>query len=251
MANKTIAEIGSGTTIASGDLVEIERPGSPNVSEHAPLGDAAGKDVGTVAGTVAAGDDSRFGTVPDAYVTNAKLANMAQATIKGRAAGAGTGAPGDLSASDVKTIIGDASTSASGLVELATAAEYRTGTDAGRALNTKEVWDGAQLAALTDGANIAVDLSTGFNFGGSSNAVLALGGNRNLSAPSNTKTGQSGILWFGASSSTRTLTLNAAWLLMAGVEVGPYSITTSQILGVAYVVRASAIYVTAILRRAA
>lgn len=39
-------------------------------------------------------------------VTNAMLANMAEATIKGRAAGAGTGAPQDLTAAQARTAIG-------------------------------------------------------------------------------------------------------------------------------------------------
>ncbi|MEJ0012777.1 MAG: hypothetical protein WDM94_09165 [Bauldia sp.] len=141
-----------------------------------------------------------------------------------------------------------ATTSASGVSEFATAAEYRTGTDTGRSLVVSEVWTAALAATLTDGANIAVDLSTGFNFGGSTTTPLNLGGNRTLSAPSNAKGGQSGILWFGASSSTRTLTLNAAWVVLDGVEVGPYSITTAQKLGLAYVVLGTTIYVTAILR---
>jgi hypothetical protein len=141
-----------------------------------------------------------------------------------------------------------ATTSAQGISEFATAAEYRTGTDTGRSLVVSEVWAAALAATLTDGANIAVDLSAGINFGGSTTAKLSLGGNRSLSAPSNAKGGQSGVLWFGASSSTRTLTLNAAWVLLDGVEVGPYSITTSQTLGVAYVVLGTTIYVTAILR---
>jgi hypothetical protein len=38
-------------------------------------------------------------------VTNAKLANMTQTTIKGRASGAGTGDPTDLSAAQVRTIL--------------------------------------------------------------------------------------------------------------------------------------------------
>jgi hypothetical protein len=42
----------------------------------------------------------------DDNVTNAKLANMAQATIKGRASGAGTGDPTDLSAAQVRTLTG-------------------------------------------------------------------------------------------------------------------------------------------------
>ncbi len=44
-------------------------------------------------------------TITANAVTNAKLAQMAQATIKGRAAAAGTGDPADLSASQVKTAL--------------------------------------------------------------------------------------------------------------------------------------------------
>lgn len=158
-----------------------------------------------------------------------------------------TGVTGVLPAGNLPS----ASTTASGISEIATAAEYRAKTDTARTLGVAEVWASAQLATLTDGASIAVDFANGFNFGGASNAPLALGGNRTLSAPTNLSTGQSGVLWFGASGATRTLTFNAAWLLMDGVEVGPYSITTSQILGVAYVTRASDVYVVNILRRAA
>lgn len=42
----------------------------------------------------------------DDAVTNAKLANMAQGTVKGRAAGAGTGDPVDLSVAQLKTLLG-------------------------------------------------------------------------------------------------------------------------------------------------
>lgn len=44
------------------------------------------------------------GTIPDEAVTNAKLAHMAQATVKGRASGAGTGDATDLSASQLRAI---------------------------------------------------------------------------------------------------------------------------------------------------
>jgi hypothetical protein len=45
-------------------------------------------------------------------ITNALLANMAQSTVKGRASGAGTGDPTDLTAAQLRTIIGfSASTS--------------------------------------------------------------------------------------------------------------------------------------------
>jgi hypothetical protein len=62
---------------------------------------------GTTAGTYAAGDDPRLSderTPQDNSVTNLKLANMAQSTIKGRAT-ASTGDPEDLSASDVRTLL--------------------------------------------------------------------------------------------------------------------------------------------------
>lgn len=50
-------------------------------------------------------DAAVLGQIPDATLVNAKMANMAEATLKGRASGAGTGAPADLSASQARTII--------------------------------------------------------------------------------------------------------------------------------------------------
>jgi hypothetical protein len=59
------------------------------------------------------------GTVADDAITNAKLANMAQATIKGRAAAAGTGDPVDLTAAQVKAILALTSTDISDFNEAA------------------------------------------------------------------------------------------------------------------------------------
>jgi hypothetical protein len=55
--------------------------------------------------------DGTFGSagaaaIANDSVTNAKLANMAQSTIKGRAAGAGTGDPTDLTPAQVRTVLG-------------------------------------------------------------------------------------------------------------------------------------------------
>lgn len=234
------------------------------------LGNAASRNVGTAAGTVAAGDDSRIsGAIPSSVLTTqgdilVRGASVPMRLAKGSQyqvlqAGATDPLYGALNLGQAAAVTGvlpaanhpDATTAAKGISEFATAAEYRTGTDTVRALVVDQVWAAAGLAVLTDGANIAVDFAAGFNFGGASNAVLGLNGNQSLSAPTNLKTGQAGILWFGAVTSTRVLTLNAAWLLCDGVETGPYSITIAQELGIAYVIRASRSYVTAIIRRAA
>jgi len=76
-------------------------------------GDPADISVTATSGAVLreSGSALGFGTVAtaglaDDAVTNAKLANMTEATIKGRAAGAGTGDPTDLTAAQVRAIIG-------------------------------------------------------------------------------------------------------------------------------------------------
>lgn len=144
-----------------------------------------------------------------------------------------------------------ATTGYAGVSEYATAAEYRAGTASDRSLVVSETWASAQLAVLTDASTIAVDLSAGFNFGGAANAPLALGGSRELGAPSNVKSGQSGTFWFSASGSTRQLTPNSAWLRFDGVPSGAWSITTSQILMVSYVTRGTTPYITSVLWRTA
>ncbi|WP_439602806.1 pyocin knob domain-containing protein [Devosia sp.] len=73
------------------------------------LGNVASRNIGTTAGTAAAGDDTRFETVPNDYVSNAKLANMANATVKGRNT-AGTGDPEDVTMSQLKALLALAAT---------------------------------------------------------------------------------------------------------------------------------------------
>lgn len=258
--NPTVA-LDSSTLTSLGKADTAVQPGS--------LGDAAGKNTGTTAGTVAAGDDSRItGAIQSSLLTTRGDLIYRNATVPARLAkgtqyqvlqaGADDPVYGAVNLAQAAAVTGvlpaanlpDASTTAEGIVELATAAEYRAGSDTTRALNSAEAWDAADLAVLTDGATIAVDFAAGFNFGGASNAPLALGGNRALGAPSSVNKNQSGVLWFAATGSTRTLTLNAAWELATGVAAGPYSITTTEELGIAYLVRGSDITVTAILRKA-
>lgn len=56
-------------------------------------------------GDVTAPANNNVTTIVNDAVTNAKLANMEQALIKGRASGAGTGDPQDLTAAQVRTIL--------------------------------------------------------------------------------------------------------------------------------------------------
>ena len=58
--------------------------------------------------TAAAGSNST--AIANDAVSNAKLANMEAATIKGRAAGGGTGDPQDLTASEARTALGSGAT---------------------------------------------------------------------------------------------------------------------------------------------
>jgi hypothetical protein len=137
-----------------------------------------------------------------------------------------------------------ATQAATGVVELATAAELRTGTDTGRVPAIDQIWAAADFVALSDGANIAVDFATGINFS------VALGGNRTLSNPTNAKVGQTGTIKVTASGSTRTLAIGGNYKPAAGVESFPISITTSEVALLSYFVESSsAIWITAVLRR--
>jgi hypothetical protein len=66
-----------------------------------------------------------------------------------------------------------------------TTAQWRDNT-ADKLLSTDQVWDSMAEVTLTDSANIALNMSTGFDF------VVTLGGNRTLDNPTNTKVGQRG-----------------------------------------------------------
>lgn len=125
---------------------------------------------------------------------------------------------------------------------IASTAEYLSNT-ASRLVNVASLWAAAAPVTLTDAATITANFNTFID------SECALAGDRTLGAPSNMKNGQKGVMHFTATTSTRILTLNAAYLLYSGVETGPYSVTTSQLLSIAYLVRGGSVYVTAVLRR--
>jgi hypothetical protein len=79
-----------------------------------------------------------------------------------------------------------ASTTVKGVVELATAAEYRANTAGALGLTPAEVWAAMAEVTLTDGVTITPDFSTGFDF------TVTLAGNRTLANGTNLKVGQKG-----------------------------------------------------------
>jgi hypothetical protein len=126
---------------------------------------------------------------------------------------------------------------------IATAAEYLANT-ANKLASVNALWAAAVPVTIADTTIIStVSLATFID------SETSLTANRTIAAPTNVKNGQKGVMWFTSSGATRTLTLNAAYLLMTGVEVGPYSITTAQLLGLAYVCRGGNVYITSVLRR--
>jgi hypothetical protein len=91
-----------------------------------------------------------------------------------------------------------------------TTAEYLANTSA-RALSTDKVNAAGALFGLTDGANIAWDMASGFN------ASVTLGGNRTLSNPTNTIVGRTGaIVVTQDGTGTRTLAYGTNWEAAGG-----------------------------------
>lgn len=82
------------------------------------------------------------------------MANMAQATLKGRAAGAGTGAPIDLSPTQAKTLLAISSSDVSGLGTLATQSGTFSGTHSGASSGTNTGDQTITLTGDTTGSGI-------------------------------------------------------------------------------------------------
>ena len=121
--------------------------------------------------------------------------------------------------------------------------EFRAAT-ASKLLTAAGVWSDADFASLTDAASITLDMSLMATL-----ASVALAGNRTLSNPSNTKNGQFFAIKVTASTSTRTLTLGANYVVAAGVEAFPISIlTTETVYVIGFIESASVARITAVVR---
>lgn len=111
------------------------------------------------------------GTPADGSITNAKLADMAEGTIKGRAAGAGTGAPTDRTLAQVKTDLALVKADVGlGNVDNTSDANKPVSTAQQAALDAKE---GLVSIARATGAAVAVNSTSVVNMASVTNTVAA------------------------------------------------------------------------------
>lgn len=228
MADKEITDITSGGAATSGDLVHAVRGAN---SRSVTLGDAAGLNVGTGVSTVAAGDDSRFGTVPDKYVTDAKLRDSAALSVIGRA-GNSSGVPADIAAASDHQVLRRsgtslgfgainlaesaavtgilsaanlpaASTSAEGVVEKATDEEVYSASP-NKYLAADHIETASAFVELTDSGSPSFDWDAGVN------REWVLTANRTMPNPTNVQAGTyRTVLIKGNNSTGRTMSFGS------------------------------------------
>lgn len=229
--------------------------------------DASGTITGTLAGTANNADNfggqlpayylnasnMATGTVPDARlpkanstangilivldsVTNTSITVAAAANSVKRAYDTAVSLSG-AAYSNAITFAANATNLGNGTVEnarlnIATSGQFRANTT-GKILTTDIVWAEANIVSLVDGANVAVDMSGGFNF------TVTLAGNRNIDNPSNAKPGQSGILIIKQDGTgSRTATWSSNWKFPGGTDP-TLSTTASATDVVSYFVESS------------
>lgn len=117
----------------------------------------------------------------------------------------------------------------------ATAAQIRANTVGAGLMRPSAYWAALAEVALTDGATITPDFSTGINFG------VTLGGNRTLANPTNTTTrfGQRGVIYITQDGTgSRTLSYGTSWEFEGGTAP-VLSTTAGRVDMLEYVVRSS------------
>lgn len=182
-----------------------------------------------IGATVAAQNDSRFGTVPDGYVTPAKMDNGAALSVLGRSANS-AGVRADITADTNNRILSRVS-NALGFNQLnyfmiesgaiATANDMMGGV-AAKLLTAETLKDEIQFSPLIDAGTLSWNFATG------NNRSVTLGGNRTLGNLTNGMQGAGFCVKVFASGSTRTLALGNQYVVGQGVESFPISVTTSE-----------------------
>ena len=251
--------VGSGLSLSAGTLTATGT-GTGDVTGPASSTDGGLVRFNGTTGKVIKADSTGIVTaeIAASAVTYAKIQNVsATSRLLGRVtAGAGVveelavGSTLTFASSQLRTVAmtGDvtasansfATTIAAGVVTyakmataaIATAAEYRAAT-ASKILAADIAWSAADLVSLTDGVTVAVDMSAGINF------TVTLGGNRTLGAPTNTKTGQSGVIYVVQDGTgSRTLAYNSVYKF-AGGTAPTLSTAASTVDRLTYFVRSS------------
>lgn len=112
-------------------------------------------------------------------------------------------------------------------------ANYLSASTTRQLLDTNNVWSAAALVSLTDAATVAVDMSTFIN------ATVTLGGNRTLGNPTNTKDGQSGIIYVVQDGTgSRTLAYSSNYKFASG-SAPVLTTTAGAVDRLSYFVRSS------------
>jgi len=200
------------TTVVVGGVVQLKQDytltGATITLGAAP---GLGVDVEVWSGTTAS-----IGVPSDGTVSNAKMADMAQATIKGRASGAGTGAPVDLTATQATAIInafvGD---SGAGGTKGAVPAPAAGDAAAGKFLKS----DGTWAAPTTISGPTSWTPALSFTVPGNLSVTYS------TQAGTYVKIGRLVIAWFTVSTSAFTHTTATGVLRITGL---PFAISTSQ-----------------------
>lgn len=93
------------TTAATGDPEDLTLVNSTSNTWNTATGGSISVERAALTGDVTASANSNATTIANDAVTNAKAANMAQSTMKGRSEGSGTGDPEDLTTTQIEAIL--------------------------------------------------------------------------------------------------------------------------------------------------
>jgi len=189
----------AGTAVAFGAIDLSQSAAATGVIQAASFPAMTG-DVTSVAGALAT-------TIAADAVTNSKLANVATSTIKGRAT-ASTGDPEDLTASQVRTILGMGDAYA---LNKASASNILTGT---ASVMSPDVLETAlAYSAVTSATTINTDLSTARRY------TLTQAHNITLANPSNMRAGQDVFIVFTQDGTGSRLlsAVGSAWKFPGGI----------------------------------
>lgn len=127
--NANVGTFGDATHVGQ---FTVDGKGRITAATNVAVSGGGGGGISALTGDVtASGTGSVAATIANSAVTNAKRADMAQSTLSGRAAAAGTGVPTDLTPTQAKTLLAIANTDVSGLGTLSTQNGTFSGTSSG------------------------------------------------------------------------------------------------------------------------